>query len=177
MEEHPDLKKAFKPNVETMYLYGFPLSLREYQRNHVCRRHSSARIESENLAGLNFKVEHRYPYTDIRLLQYVLALPVEQKINKEQSRLIYRRSMKSYMPPSILAQDNKQGSLKPMNAFYRDNTIRTLIELYQDLMNQGSLPFINREKVDALIEDGYLPSRIRFYLRLGELGRLGKMDF
>ena len=177
LKNHPELSEAFKPPIESQYLYGFPLTLKEYQRNHVCRRHTSARMESENAAGLQFKVEYRYPYTDIRLLQYVLSLPVEQKISKEKTRLIYRKSMTQFVPPSILARDNKQGSLKPMNAFYRKNTNHTMLELYEELKTGGGLSFLDIDKVDKTLEGGYFPARFDFYLRLGVLERDGKMQF
>ena len=177
LDAHPELQRAFEPPLKSQYIYGFPLNLREYQRNHVCRRHTSTRMEHENLAGLQFNVEYRYPYADIRLLQYVLSIPVEQKINKNKTRLIYRRSMTDYMHPSILQRDNKQGSVKPMMTFYRRNTTKTLVEMFNELESSGHLPFIDKEKVQARIDEGYIPANMMMYLMLGELARLGKMSF
>jgi Asparagine synthase (glutamine-hydrolyzing) len=46
-------------------------------------------------------LEARYPFFDKRLMEFCLALPVEQKINKGWDRFIMRRSMEQILPSEI----------------------------------------------------------------------------
>jgi len=92
-------------NVESnndLAFSGPLLYLKAAQKTAVLQDRTSLRIESENLKNNYFGAEGRYPMSDIRLLEYMLALPVEQKCNKEYGRLLYRRAMSSYLPKSIV---------------------------------------------------------------------------
>ena len=157
------------------YLYGFPFSLKEYQKNHIHRRISSTRIEGENMAGLNFHVQYRYPLADVDLLEYVLAIPVDQKIRLNQNRSIYRRSMKKYTHPDILSRDVKFGSIKPMITFYKEKTFGSLIKLYKELKEKNCLPFLNITEVEKFTNNRQTPPLFNEYLMYGELIRQGKM--
>ncbi len=169
------LEHIYKKEDISGYLYGFPFSLREYQKNHVHRRISSTRIEGENMAGLNFHVQYRYPLADVDLLEYVLAIPVDQKIRLNQNRSIYRRSMKKYIHPDILSRDVKFGSIKPMITFYKEKTFGSLVNLYKELKEKNCLPYLNTAKVEKFTNNRQTPPLFNEYLMYGELIRQGKM--
>lgn len=171
------LAETIKNNNRTEYIHGYPFSLKAYQKNHVHRRISSMRMESENLAGLNFHVQYRYPFSDIRLLQFVLSLPVDQKIGPDVNRRIYRKSMRKYIHPDILLRDNKMGHIKPLVSFYKDNTIYSLFRLYHDLKQKDLVPYLNRTKLDDLMEKKSPPKFLAKYLMYGVLANEGKMTF
>ena len=158
------------------YLYGFPFTLKAYQKNHVHRRFTSMRIQGENMAGLNFHVQYRYPFADIRLLQYVLSVPVEQKIRLTQNRSLFRRSMKNYVHPDIIDRDNKFGHIKPMVSFHKEKTQYSLVKLYDDLHAQNFLPFLNHERIKSNFENDRIPPLFSLYLTYGELFNQGKFD-
>lgn len=169
------LHHVFKNEYKSEYLYGFPFTLKEYQKNHVQRRFTSARMEAENAAGLNFKVQYRYPYADIDLLQYVLSLPVQQKIRPNQTRSIYRRSMKKYIHEDILRIDNKDGHIKPMVGFFKEKTRFSLKTMYYDLKEMGHLDYLDLDKIDSYLNNNFIPPHFNYYLTYGELMRQGKM--
>lgn len=60
--------------------------------------------------------EIRYPFYDRRLLEFVLAVPVEQQIRPGQSRSLMRRALRGTLPPRILHRRSKGG---PEQAFFR----------------------------------------------------------
>ena len=158
---------------------GFPTSLREYQKNHVCRPHTSRRIESENLAGLRWGLEYRYPMADIRVLQYVLSIPMEQKITPDMSRSIFRRSAKGYMPDSIRLRDVKNaGSLKPMVQIYKRNFRGSAWNLWQKYEKEHSAPFLNPKAIKIQLNTKEKsPMGIFNWLVFAQLGFEKKLDF
>ena len=58
----------------------------------------------------------RYPYLDRRLLEFGLALPLEQKLRPHESRSIVRRALRGRVPASVLERRTKAG---PTEAFQR----------------------------------------------------------
>ena len=169
--------KVYKENNRSEYLYGIPLSLREHQMNHVHRRISSARMHSENLSGLNYHVEYRYPLADIRLLSYVLSLPTEIKISPDMNRKIYRMSMKNYIHPDILYRDNKVGHVKPMSAFYVDKSWQSMTNLFYYLQKKSLVPYLDQERFEEFFKQGQVPPHMQAYLMYGELANQNKMIF
>ncbi len=167
------LKKEFIPSGK------YPESFKAYQRNHVCRPHTSRRIESETLAGLRFKVEYRYPMTDIRLLQYVLSIPMEQKINLTTNRLLFRRAMKGLVPDSIRLRDMKyKGSLKTTQLV---NSVKfeqaSKIALWKNIKAANAAPFMNQDLVDKYIQSKRNPFNLYKWMVLGQLGVQGRFTF
>lgn len=58
-------------------------------------------LEKTDKSSAAANVETRYPFFDRRLIEFCLALPLDQKINDGWSRIILRRAMKNILPPSI----------------------------------------------------------------------------
>jgi len=177
--EDPGRAMVLKKEIYPMNHAQFPTSLKAYQRNHVCRPHTTRRMESETLGGLRFKVEYRYPMTDIRLLQYVLSVPVEQKISSDMSRRIYRRSMEGYLPDSIRLRDVKnRGSLKPMNMLHPPKAQEdSKVGLWETIKDHQAAPYVNMEFMDKYISSKRSPYGMYNWFLLGQLGVEGKLVF
>lgn len=58
----------------------------------------------------------RYPYLDRRLLDFALAIPVEQIARAHESRSVVRRGLRGYVPAATLNRTSKAG---PSEAFLR----------------------------------------------------------
>lgn len=158
---------------------GFPKSLRVYQKNHVCRPHTSKRIESENLSALAFGLEYRYPMTDIRVLQYMLSIPMEEKISTDMSRKTFRLATKGHIPDSIRLRDDKNsGSLKAMLHIYDKKYGRSPWDLWAKYETAKCAPFLNPKAIKMLFKDREKnPVGIIRFMILAQLGYEKKMDF
>lgn len=53
--------------------------------------------------------EQRYPYLDRRLLEFALAIPLEQKLRIRESRSLVRRALSGRMPEAVLQRRTKAG--------------------------------------------------------------------
>jgi len=176
--EIPELRQVLSPTITPMSHENFPISLKAYQANHINRSNTSRRIESEQLAGKHWHIEYRYPLADIRLLQYVLSLPMEEKISASMNRKIFRVSMKKYLPDSIRLRDMKhKGSLKPIASFKPKAHKPELIEYLKDVQATGSAPFLNFENVNKWIKSKNNTYSLYQWLILAHLGHEKKMKF
>jgi len=61
-------------------------------------------------------VDVRYPYLDRRLVEFALALPLDQKVRPGETRSIVRRSFRGLLPETIRTRTSKAG---PAEAFLR----------------------------------------------------------
>jgi asparagine synthase (glutamine-hydrolysing) len=106
-------------------------------------------VEFETLHGLKFKICPAFPMLDIRLMEFVLALPTEEKMQPGKYRLLYRRAMQGLMPEKVVARITKH--LPPMISpaqikwlSTRDSTKNWIL----DLQKKKQIPhFINTEKL------------------------------
>lgn len=65
-------------------------------------------LEIADKSAAPFRVEPRYPFFDRRLLEFCLALPIEQKLNAGWTRAILRRAMEGRLPPAVQWRPFKQ---------------------------------------------------------------------
>ena len=89
--------------------------------------------ESSHLASMD-GVERRHPFYDVRVLNYCLSLPVEQKLRDGWTRSILRRSLRDVLPESVRTRVDK-ADLSPH--FYR------------------SLLHVERERLGRLLRDDW----------------------
>jgi asparagine synthase (glutamine-hydrolysing) len=81
-------------------------------RSHWLSIHAGAGVTSVGLEGIDslaaaYGVERRHPFFDVRLLQFCVALPPEQKLRQGWTRSILRRAMKGTLPESIRKRTDK----------------------------------------------------------------------
>lgn len=157
---------------------SFHTSLKAYQRAHINRANMAIRPEAEALAGLRFKVEYRYPLADIRLLQYVLSLPLEQKLSIDTTRYLFRRSMKGMIPESVRLRDVKTSGVLKTTHFYDrwSNRTKGKLPFWNDLKAAKATPFLNSELIDKIMNDhSKNPFGLFNVLAIGQLVLEGKL--
>ena len=143
LKQHAKLKNRISYYGETKW----PTTFKESQRNHVLRPHTFNRMESENLCGLKYGVESRYPLSDIRLLQYVLSLPIEEKRRNEQERLIFRRTMENILPEVILKRNNKRGSTMPFGHYEYKQRYQERVAFIEESKRTQNYKFLDYNKL------------------------------
>ncbi len=176
VEQNPKLQAILQDQSIPEIHKKIPTSLKEYQRNHINRLWTSRRIESENQAALHFKMEYRYPMADIRLLQYVLSLPLEQKWSENQNRYLYRRAMKGYVHEDIRLGAKFSSALKPL-ALYRKTRDKSDLELWSKFKSSGSTYFLANDKIEDNLKWRREIGKFYPYAILAELAEQQKITF
>lgn len=64
-------------------------------------------MEVTDAMGSAFQIETRCPFLDRRLVEYSLAIPVEQKLAEGWTRLILRKAMEGILPPEVQWRNDK----------------------------------------------------------------------
>ena len=158
---------------------SFHLSLKQYQRAHISRSNMHLRTDNEILAGLRFHIDQRYPLADIRLLQYVLSLPVEQKVTKSTTRSIFRAAMKGYLPESVRLRDVKTAGVLQTTYLFDERSKREKGKLgyWQGLVSDTDLSFLDVDKLDKVMSQPHKnPDPFMNSLLIAQMVREGKLS-
>ena len=107
------------------------MTLREHQNNLINKPHIYYRLESTYLSGLSNRIEYRYPFLDVKLLEYFNKIPSKLKFNKGIPRYIFKEAMKQYLPEEVLWKEKSHVFVIPgllEHVRRRSDEIKELIE-------------------------------------------------
>ncbi|GAA4644455.1 asparagine synthase-related protein [Pontixanthobacter gangjinensis] len=116
--------------------------------------HVVYRLEDSAVGAASYGVDYRYPLLDIRLLQFCLNLPVEQKLRGGSERRMIRQAMIGLLPDIVRLRHDKAGATVPT---IHQKIFRDRMELIDDLnlaFDKGILgSFVHKEPIcDHLID-------------------------
>lgn len=76
-------------------------------------------LHNEDGNSMTFSVESRVPFLDYRIVEFSLALDGEYKIKNGWTKRIMRKSLKKYLPKSVIKRRNKMGFPAPFARWLR----------------------------------------------------------
>ncbi|MCU4743566.1 asparagine synthase (glutamine-hydrolyzing) [Natronoglomus mannanivorans] len=108
-EANPTVDAAFADRIGLQSRYReltaggsvFRRSARRTQHRSLTAGTNAANFETSDLTNAAFGIETRYPFTDIRLLEFSLAIPPSQQLKDGWTRSILRRSLDDLLPEKI----------------------------------------------------------------------------
>jgi len=176
INQNDDLKQALSVQYDTEIHQSIPLSLKEYQRNHILRSWTARRMNGENTAARFFNLEYRYPLADIRLLEFVLAIPVNQKRNETTNRLMFRRGIAKYVHPDQAKVKKEFSSLKPLSKKIDYNNDLSLKKMWNEIKDTEAAQFLNKDYLNEIADKApqHFATLYNFFL-IAELLKTGKM--
>jgi asparagine synthase (glutamine-hydrolysing) len=94
-------------------------------------------LHYEDRDSMAFSIESRVPFLDYRLVEFVLSLPDEYKINNGETKSILREAMRKTIPSKIKNRQDKMGFVTPEEMWIKENKEIFLnkIEEYINLSN------------------------------------------
>jgi asparagine synthase (glutamine-hydrolysing) len=98
---------------------------------------NEVRYEDKN--SMAFSVESRVPLLDHKLVEYVLKLPIDQKIKYGWNRFVYRNALKGLIPESTRTRRKKIGFTTPVVKW-----MQTRSDIILDIFNS---PEFNENKL------------------------------
>lgn len=90
--------------------FVFNPSFKSWQKEQICRAHTTLRTESEGAYANQYGVETAYPLADIRLLQIMYSLPAELFKPKPYSRALFRNLAVGILPDKVRLQPKRSGA-------------------------------------------------------------------
>ncbi|HYA42909.1 MAG TPA: asparagine synthase (glutamine-hydrolyzing) [Syntrophobacteraceae bacterium] len=83
----------------------------------------------EDRMSMAWSREIRLPFLDYRIMDFLVPLAMERKLNKGWTKFILRKAMEPFLPPDIVWRKDKQGFLNP-EAEWLKKYFRTQVEEY-----------------------------------------------
>lgn len=113
-----------------------------------------ALLHYEDRNAMAFSIESRVPYLDVRLVEYIAGLPLDQKIRKGVTKWSLRAAIEGLVPDSIRCRSDKMGFVTPEECWMKNE----LREFIQGLFSSESFctrPYWNakavKENYDAFL--------------------------
>ena len=93
------------------------------------------RIEETSLLSQQHGIEYRYPFLDVKLLEFFYSLPSEYKYKDGIGRYLFRKAMVEILPEKIRMRTDKGGNTIP-NVFAR---VLKDEEIFREIIEEGRL--------------------------------------
>lgn len=154
----------------SMYKVKSAVEIRDYLNAYLTEVGINKRIVDHGLVGRHFGVDYRFPMMDLRLLEYIYALPLETITYQGRSRFLFTEIIRPYIPGGVIDKKKSKVPTVPfIKAFQRVslNEIKTYI--HSNFNKLSNMPYFDRDKVLQMLEEphpgnfGYL-SKLMFYI-------------
>jgi asparagine synthase (glutamine-hydrolysing) len=97
-----------------------------------------------------FSIESRVPFLDHPLVELVLSLPTDMKVNQGWTKLVQRKAAEGRLPDKIVWRRDKLGFATPQQAWQRATSTAV-----GDFVRQAEIPaFLDRGQIQALTTSG-----------------------
>ncbi len=80
--------------------------------------------------SMAFSIEARVPFLDHRLVEYIAALPLDQKIRGGVTKYVLRRAIRGLVPDAIRCRMDKMGFVTPEEAWMKDELAPHILDLF-----------------------------------------------
>ena len=93
-----------------------------------------------------FSIESRVPYLDVRFVEYVASLPLDEKIRNGMTKIALRRAVRGLVPESVRCRKDKMGFVTPEEIWMRETLSPFILDLFRS-ESFRTRPYWNAEKV------------------------------
>ena len=162
---HPN--SSFYKELKNTPFYFNP-SFKNWQKQQICRAHTTLRTESEGAYANQYNVETVYPLADIRLLQIMYSLPADLFKPKPYTRALFRNLSKGILPDKVRLQPKRSGAKTLAFADYLIHKNSLELENYK-IKNHTGLMLSEEEYKNKKTEGGNM--------KMKRLNILKEMDY
>jgi asparagine synthase (glutamine-hydrolysing) len=153
-----------------------PQSIQELSLQELLYSSLPYQLHSADRNSMNFSLEVREPFMDYRLIEYVISLPDDYKINKGYSKHVLREAMTA-LPPEVKNRNHKMGFVAPDKPWILKNQQRIRKELEEAIQNTGIFSENLLHRFDLFTQNklGFEPIYFRA-MALNRFCKIFKMD-
>jgi asparagine synthase (glutamine-hydrolysing) len=136
-------------NVKAPGIDRYGGSLPEVLHRELTSTNLPALLHYEDRNAMAFSLESRVPYLDVRFVEYVASLPLDQKIRGGVTKIALRNALKGVIPESIRCRMDKMGFVTPEEVWMRE-TLRPFVLAIFGTDSFRKRPYWN---ADAVMKD------------------------
>jgi asparagine synthase (glutamine-hydrolysing) len=118
-------------------------SLDEVLKRELLSTNLPALLHWEDRTSMAFSIESRVPFLDFRVVEYLAALPLHQKIRRGVTKHVLRRAIRGLVPEEIRCRMDKMGFVTPEEIWMKGGLRPFVLEVL------GSPSFRARKYWDA----------------------------
>jgi len=126
------------------------MSVQERQIADLTRYSIPALTHFEDRISMSWSREVRVPFLDNRLVEKLIPLPIEWKLNKGWTKYIFRHSMKSMLPEEILWRKDKQGFGIPQETWLKHELRDEVRNIFHDDCLMYKMGLVKKERLIKL---------------------------
>ena len=97
----------------------------------------TALLHYEDRNAMAFSIESRVPYLDVRLVEYIASLPLDQKIRNGVTKHVLRRAIKGLVPETIRCRMDKMGFVTPEEVWMKEDLRPFVLEVFTSAAFHG----------------------------------------
>lgn len=141
LQERKQRRGLLKCTAETVLRYNGDLD--QVLRRELTATNLPSLLHYEDRNSMAFSIESRVPFLDYRFVEYVAALPLDQKIRQGITKIALRRAIRGIVPEPIRCRMDKMGFVTPEEIWMREDLRPFVLEVL------SSDSFRNRQYWDA----------------------------
>ena len=102
--------------------------------------------------AIRWGIDMKFPFLDATFVESSLSIPLDEKMNNGETKVIWRQSVKELLPKMIQERTDKIGFGTPSDDFFRNESTARFCEeiLYSEQFS--SRPFWDAKKIQSLFE-------------------------
>lgn len=116
-------------------------------------------LKWEDKNSMRFSIESRVPFLDYRLVEFAFSLPYYYKIKNFETKYIFRKAIKDYIPKEIIDRKDKIGFATPENEWFKTKEFNKFVKdiIYSESFK--SRPYWNYKEIQKI----YLKKNKEYY--------------
>lgn len=108
-------------------------SVRARQRLRLLEAGLQPHFETCGLVARRHRLDRRHPLMDVRLLEFALALPLDQKVRAGVKRRMFKRSLRDVVPETLLLIDRKRVPTVPSYLIRTADSTARIVEILSSI--------------------------------------------
>lgn len=97
----------------------------------------TALLHYEDRNAMAFSIESRVPFLDVRLVEYIASLPLDQKIRNGMTKHVLRRAIKGLVPEPVRCRTDKMGFTTPDEIWMKEELRPFVLEVFTSAAFHG----------------------------------------
>jgi len=111
-------RRLLRGEAPAVHRYAGPLH--RVLEQETCATNLPLLLHYEDRNSMAFSIESRVPFCDVRLVEFIAGLPLDQKIRAGMTKYILRRSTRDLLPRAIRCRRDKMGFVTPEEVWMRE---------------------------------------------------------
>lgn len=146
-----NIKKLDVQPKNSLNIYGNKTSsIKDLSMAQLFSNNLQKLLHWEDRNSMAHSIESRLPFLDYRLVEFVINLPDEYKIDNGETKRILRESMIEYLPEKIRKRHDKMGFVTPEEVWFFDNKeifmkkLKEAIDISEGILTNDALAYFDK---------------------------------